>query len=102
TRSRRIGTDAAYARHRSRESTRPHPVNRSRRLRPFAEVVKTVTVVGHRSVVVAFQGHEVQEQEPIGIVISGRRSVPTPPRLSAYIHAAAEEPAETPTEVKAA
>ncbi|HSA54123.1 MAG TPA: hypothetical protein VLE53_00395 [Gemmatimonadaceae bacterium] len=48
-------------------------------------------------------GQEAQEQEPIGIVISGRRSVPTPPRLSAYIHAAVEEPAaDTPSEIKAA
>ena len=50
----------------------------------------------------AIQSQEAQEQEPIGIVISGRRIVPTPPRLSAYIYAVAEEPVDTPTEVKAA
>ena len=56
----------------------------------------------HRSVVVAIQGQEAPEQEPIGIVISGRRSVPTPPRLSAYIYAVVEEPVDAPTEVRAA
>lgn len=50
----------------------------------------------------AIPDQEAQEQEPIGIVISGRRSVPTPPRLSAYIYAVAEEPVEAPNGVKAA
>lgn len=43
-----------------------------------------------------------QDQEPIGIVISRGRSVPTPPRLSAYIYGVAEEIVEPPVEVKVA
>lgn len=73
-------------------AVRPHPVNRSRRLRPEPS----------RRCAVSESRQDTQEQEPIGIVISRGRSVLTPPRLSAYIYGVAEESNEAPVEVKAA
>jgi hypothetical protein len=43
-----------------------------------------------------------QELEPIGIIISEGPRLITPPRVAAYIYAAADEPAETDPEIKAA
>jgi hypothetical protein len=43
-----------------------------------------------------------QELEPIGIIISEGRRLVTPPRVAAYIYAAAEEPTETDPETRAA
>ena len=43
-----------------------------------------------------------QEPEPVGIIISEGPRLVSPPRVAAYIYAAADEPAEAGDEIKAA